>query len=106
MLPYSLMPVSPLITSGDWTFQQQNTFVHISCSTKSWLNLKVVKPLQRPSRCPNLNPLENFYGILATVVYKNGYGDSTAARIERKSHHRVIVVRVDPGKLNTSSFSS
>ena len=37
MLGDNLLPIAPLITSGNWTFQQDNASVHVSKSTKSWL---------------------------------------------------------------------
>ena len=37
MLGDNLLPIAPLITSGNWTFQQDNASDHVSKSTKSWL---------------------------------------------------------------------
>ena len=37
MLEDNVLLITPLTTSGDWTFQQTNTSVHASKSTKSWL---------------------------------------------------------------------
>ena len=37
MLGDNLLPIVFLITSGNWAFQQDNASIHISKSTKSWL---------------------------------------------------------------------
>ncbi|GBM57233.1 Cyclin-dependent kinase 11B [Araneus ventricosus] len=37
MLTDNLLLITPLIRSGDWTFQQEKASVHIECTTKSWI---------------------------------------------------------------------
>ncbi|GBM88997.1 hypothetical protein AVEN_145118-1 [Araneus ventricosus] len=72
MLTNSLLPISPLITSGDWIFQQDKASVHMSCSINSWMKANEVKSLQWPSRNSKLNPMGYLSDILALDVYKNG----------------------------------
>ena len=60
MLGDNLLPIAPLITSGNWTFQQDNDSVHVSKSTKSWLEANQVKCLQRTAHSHTLNVIENF----------------------------------------------
>jgi hypothetical protein len=51
------------------TFQQDNASVHVSRSTKAWLNEKHVTLLEWPSCSPDCNPMENMWGTLARRVY-------------------------------------
>ena len=60
MLGENLLPIAPLITSENWTVQQNNVSVHVSKSTKSWLEANQVKCLQRPAHSHTLNVIENF----------------------------------------------
>ena len=36
MLDDTLLSYAPIVTSEDWTFQQDNTNIHISHSKKAW----------------------------------------------------------------------
>ena len=72
MLGDNLLPIAPLITSGSWTFQQNNASFYFSKSIKSCLKANQVKYLPWPARGPDLNAIENIWGILARNVYKNG----------------------------------
>uniref|UniRef100_A0A1I7XD85 DDE_3 domain-containing protein n=1 Tax=Heterorhabditis bacteriophora TaxID=37862 RepID=A0A1I7XD85_HETBA len=42
-----------------FTFQQDNATIHASRSTKTWLEDNDVATMDRPSRSPDLNPMEN-----------------------------------------------
>ncbi|GBM06927.1 Transposable element Tc3 transposase [Araneus ventricosus] len=70
--PDNLLPETPLIMSGDYFFQQNNASVNVSQASKSWFEANFVKLLDWPARSPDLNPMENRWGILAHEVYKNG----------------------------------
>ncbi|GBM73525.1 Transposable element Tc3 transposase [Araneus ventricosus] len=76
ILADNLLPEAPLITSGGYLFQQyngqDNASVYVSQTSKSWFDANFVKLLDWPARSPDLNPMENLWGILAHEVYKNG----------------------------------
>ncbi|GBM07739.1 Transposable element Tc3 transposase [Araneus ventricosus] len=72
ILADNLLTEAQLITSGDYLLQQGNPSVHVSQTSKSWFDANFVKLLDCRARIPDLNPMENLWGILAHEEYKNG----------------------------------
>src|SRR5262249_46399710 len=70
-------PEGPLITDGEWIFQQDNAPIHRSHSTRSWFEVNGVVVMAWPARSPDLNPIENLWGWLVRRVYANGRQYST-----------------------------
>ena len=52
-------------------FQQENAAIHTSKLTKDWFKTKNIEILDWPTKSPDLNPFENFLGILSRWACKN-----------------------------------
>lgn len=60
--------VVPYILKKRLTFQQDGAKPHTAKATKKYLAGKKVKTLDWPARSPDLNPIENFWALLASRV--------------------------------------
>ena len=72
-----LLPVAGKISGRGWQFQQDNAPIHVSGSTKAWMTRKNIRVLDWPACSPDINPIENLWGIISRRVYENGrqYGN-------------------------------
>jgi transposase len=77
LLPFIRRFRRPLLT-----FQQDNASVHASKSTTAWLIDKNIPILQWPACSPDLNPIENLWGVIVRRVYANNRQFQTVAELK------------------------
>jgi len=56
----------------NWIFQQDNAPAHRAKATINWFKRKKIALMSWPPLSPDLNPIENAWGLLARKVYDNG----------------------------------
>lgn len=66
----------------DFIFQQDNAAIHVSKKVKEWLVQTNITTIDWPARSPDLNPIENLWGVLARHVYANGRQYDTVMQLK------------------------
>ena len=67
-----LFPLGDKFGDDAVIFQHDNAPLHTSRLTKTFLQERNFKLLKWSTRSPDLNPIENMWGLLAREVYSNG----------------------------------
>ena len=67
-----LFPLCDKFGDNAVIFQHDIAPLHTSRLTKSFLQERNLKVLKWPAHSPDLNPIENVWGLLAGEVYSNG----------------------------------
>lgn len=65
------LPNASRVTPTEWIFQQDNANIHVSLSTKAWLQGNSIQILEWTFKSPQLNPMKNLWRILLQHIYKD-----------------------------------
>jgi hypothetical protein len=80
--------------TDDWFFQQDNAPIHVARSTLGALQDRGILLIDWPAYSPDMNPIENLWGILTRRVYEGGrqFCDVTELREAIQACWRQITV--------------
>jgi hypothetical protein len=78
-----LLPMVDELHHNDCTFMQDNASIHSSGSTKQFIRDCGLRLFDWPALSPDLNPIENVWGVMARGVYSGGRQYDSTAELER-----------------------
>lgn len=82
LLEKYLLPSGERCAGENYVFQHDNASIHRAKVTKEWLEAQNIDVMAWPALSPDLNPIENLWGILARRVYAGGRQYLNAATLK------------------------
>ena len=70
VLEKSLFPLMNRLDTNNVIFQQDNVALQTFKLTKNWFKTKNIEVLDWLTKCPDLNPIKNLWGIFSRRIYK------------------------------------
>ena len=92
------------MTDEPWVYQQDNAFIYQSVSTMKWFHAKNVTLLDWPSQNPDLNSMQNLWGILVRRVYSNARQFRTTNDLKLAITNAWLTVTADEKKCLVNSM--
>jgi hypothetical protein len=77
-----LLPKAVEIGDQKYTFQQDNAGIHTARAILEWFSTIGINHMKWPAKSPDLNPIENLWGILVRRVYENGRQYNTVGELK------------------------
>ena len=73
IIQHHVLPVVQLEYGPNFVFQQDNAPIHVSKQAKKMFQRNQVNLMEWPPLSPDLNPIENLFGILSRMIYEGGH---------------------------------
>lgn len=72
MLTAEMVPFGSDLGGPNWVFQQDNAPIHTAAVNRGWFAEQDVRVLPWPALSPDMNPMENVWGMLVRLIYAEG----------------------------------
>jgi len=77
-----LLPFGEILGGPLWTFQQDYASIHTANGTTEWLLDNGIHTLEWAPKSPDMNPVENVWGILVRRIYEGGRQYQNVAQLK------------------------
>ncbi|EYC14419.1 hypothetical protein Y032_0040g191 [Ancylostoma ceylanicum] len=78
-----LLPFLRLHPGHNFVFMQDNAAIHSSRSTRTWLSSQGIEILDWPACSPDLNSIENVWGVIVRRIYANNRQYSSVEELKK-----------------------